>query len=238
MRELLDDFKPYINQNGMVPFTNPPGGTTQNCTLFTAYYLCAINDNMVSDDLVDHDLTAEIMRLVDAYSKHIDATGMPRRKPGDDELESNDNLIGIGYASYTLSPSFARLILAYFRSTGWYWGGLDSPKAYLGRHRAVEAHLQLAGQIEKPDFFTQIPWLISVLISCFKSKNDQDNFSLSYLMTRLVSDAYRDGCDVPFLMLFGALTWKMVWKFRGMTMKQNLINYGWAGSPHVRWLRS
>jgi len=230
LNNLFFDFDPYRNQNGLVPYTNPPGGTTQNDICFTAYYLAAVLDNQ---DLPEE----EKQRLKTAVEKHIDPDGRTRRKPGDNELESNDNLCGWGFLSLHLDRSWAKRILSYFRSNGWYWGDSHDQRSWLGRHRALEAHFQVVAG-EKPDFFTQAFWVLATLYSCTRPKSDQDNFSLSFLMVRTVQDAVKMKFAPPGLMIGASLVWNLVWKLREMTLKQNLSNYGWANSPHVKWLKS
>lgn len=223
---VLERFRPYINQNGMIPY---PQTVSQNDTVFTAYAIMAIIDEL------GHLPFLWKKNLSEAYAKHLRADGATLRTPTSTELDSNDNLTGWAIASFYLDkPEFAQKILAYARANGWVWPGEEPMlKRYLGRHRAVEAHLMLAAG-EKPDFIVQFFWGIAVVLSMFSKTEDADAYSLSYCLVRLVHD--KPEAPVPMVIL--GWVWKAVMAVRHRSMSENLGRfYGWGGSPHAEFIK-
>lgn len=229
IKEVEDAFKPFINKWGMLPFSNSPPSISDNDVLFTAYAIMAIEDACGIDTFIEWTGS----NLKKSYEAYLRSDGATLRTPDRTDLDSNDNLIGWGVAAYFLKrPVFAESILSYARHNAWIWPG-DEPitNRWLGRHRATEAHLQLAAG-ETPDFVTQVFWCIAVVVSYF-SKNDADAFSLSYCMVRLA----RAASKTPVMMNLVGWGWIQIQKARGMTMKKNLEEvYGWPGSPHAKYI--
>lgn len=226
-KNVLEDFKPFINENGMVPYGTPPPTVSQNDTLFTAYYMMALENALGS--VPEH----ERLRLIDAYDKHIQADGLTVRTPVSTELESHDNLTGWGVAAVILKkPEYAQKILSFARYHGWIWPetGTDEGRRYLGRHRVVEPHLQLAAG-EIPDFLMQAVWCFVVLTSL---NGKGDSYSLPHCLVYVAEKCEQ---TPKWMKLVGAF-WKM-WQtqVRFLSFGENLAKfYGWGGSPHVRYL--
>ena len=225
----LEAFKPFINEYGMIPFCRPAPGVTQNDTLFTAYAMCAIFDEL------GHIPFVWKKDLITAYDKYMKDDGSTIRFPTSIEVESHDNLTGWGMAAFLLSkPSYAQKILSYARSNAWIWPGPEPEiKRYLGRHRAVEAHLMLAAG-EKPDYIVQFFWAIAVVQGMFSSDDDADAYSLVYLFVRLAHASP----IAPLPMVLLGWVWKLVQKARKRTMSKNLsAHYAWGNAPHAIFIQ-
>ena len=218
------NFLPYVNAYGMVPYTNPPGQSCQNDTLFTVYYMMAVIDQFGAID------AEERSRLIDAFNAYQLVSGVTVRFPGSTEVESNDNIIGIGLASLYLKYSpLAGGLLDFANRNSWYFPGDDKwYKRWLGRYPGTKAHLELcAGR--RVGFFSSIFWALTVYIAANRDY-EADNYSL----TECLCEAIRLR-PAPWLMRKAAEYWDR--KKPKITMRQNLINYGWAQSPHVESMK-
>lgn len=233
MQKFLD-FSPYVNANGMMPFCGTPPCISDNDTLFTAYAYMAIVDLFGGNDKVPLEFKA---KLIEAYDKHLNEDGSTKRTPNATGLDSNDNLTGWAIMSFYLDQDWAARILRFARTHGWLWPSSEGEpveQRWLGRHRAVEAHLMLGTQNEVPDYLLQFFWAIAVVMGAFGKKTDADAFSLGYCLVRLAIECPR----TPRPMLAVAAFWKFIQRLRGRTMSQNLAEvYGWAGSPHSRYIK-
>lgn len=222
---IIEDFKPYVNKYGMVPYTNPPGITCQNDTLFTTYYLMAVLDHVGAID------EEEKVRLRRAFFTYQDIDGHTVRFPGSTEVESNDNIIGIGLAAIYIDCSLlADCLLNFANRNFWFFPGHDAwYKRWLGRYPGTKAHLELcAGR--RVGILSSIFWALTVYIAANR-KYEPDNYSLTYCLCEAVRLKWK---KAPWLMRKMVGYWEK--KRPQISMKQNLINYGWADSPHVKYM--
>jgi hypothetical protein len=228
---IVEDFIPLRNECGAVTDT---GKVSQNDVLFSAIYVLALVQNL---DEIPED---ELDRLRLALERYIRPDGFTRRTPVSDELESNDNEVGWGLLSAVLRPAWAANLLAALRHNGWLLpptGTATEGQRFSGRFLSTRAHLEIAAQ-ERPDWIEQFFWCLAVVVSMFKSAGDQDNFTESYIMIWTPLYLSKTGVAVPASMVITAYLWKLVWWLRGLTMRQNLVNYGWrVDSPFIRWIR-
>jgi hypothetical protein len=224
--EVLKEFEPHINENGMVPY-GPPHTVTQNDTLFSAYYLLAVENALGTVP------EKEKVRLRAAYEKHILEDGLTKRTPTSTELESHDNLTGWGLAAVMLDRrDWAKRILSYARNNGWIYPDpdeKDEKRRWLGRHRVLEPHLMMAAG-EKPDYLMQLVWVGTVLSAL---KGIGDSYSLTYV---LVETALKS--NPPLTIQIAAEVWLLAQRARNLNLGENLDKYyGWGGSPHVKYLK-
>ena len=225
--ELMREYDLYLNPNGM--FTVPAKTIGGNDVLYTAYALCGILDNCLDMPETFKDQLSESLLL------YISPDGTTLKNPQSRELESGDNLHGWGLLSFYLSPMFAKLILKYARRNQWQWPGHeDSFKRWIGRHRALEAHLQLATKEESPDYLMQFFWCIAVLSGCITMHNrsDQDGYALAYCLVRVA----RYSPDAPVSMKCMVHVWDFFRSITKRSMRQSLEDYGWINTPHAKYI--
>lgn len=223
--DVLKEFAPFVNQYGMVPYSTGPIPTvTQNDTLFTCYYMMALENSLGGIPVL------EAQRLSKAYDAHILEDGLTLRTPSSHELESHDNLTAWGLVSMYLYKDYAARILSYARKNAWIWPGDDHiGRAYLGRHKVLEPHLMVCAG-ESPDFLLQAVWC-GVILTSLTAKGD--GYSLCALLVKAVEKGYR----VPLSMRIAASIWVATQKARKLTLGENLAQYyGWEGSPHAKYL--
>lgn len=239
--EVLKEFEPHINQFGAVV---PQARVSQNDPLFTAFYVFCLEDVHGKVPLQEMD------RLIVSFDAYLRADGATLRSPESQELDSHDNLIAWSALSQALDPEWAERILKFARANGWQWPGDAHPfRSWLGRHRAVEASLMLAAK-ETPDFLIQFFWIIGVLSGAFgNNKNaggfegrwDNDAFNHSYTMVRVLLKEFKVSSNKRRMqilpMLATSLAHTIIWKMRGITIKENLTRYGLKDLPWPKWIK-
>lgn len=229
---ILQEFAPFKNRFGAYPWSPNPPNVSDNDVLYTAFAVMAVSDGGTPTEAMAFE--NELSLSMSAYLTNDCAT---KRTPENGSLDSGDNLIGWGVIAQKCEPSFADGILRFARKTGWIWPsdeGDGVSKRWLGRHRAVQAHLMLASKYEQPDFVDQFFWAVAVISSLFAKKTDGDAFNLSYCLVRVALDEETTPIGIRII----GLVWRLGQSMRGMTMRKNLEEvYGWAGSPHAKYIK-
>jgi len=234
-QEVLEEFKPYKNEYGMYPFSTNPPEVTQNDPLFTAYAMMSIVDACGE---LPMGFAGE---LILSYDMYINSTGLTLRSPKSTELDSDDNLTGWGVAAHYLDSAYAKSILNYARKNAWIWPSADKSKTlfqrWLGRFRQTEAHLMLPAG-ERPGLDLQFFWCLAVLSSALSWRTNADAYSLGYCLVRVALEDDHRVNKTPYLMILFCGIWALCQAIKKMNMSKNLSkNYGWANSPHAKYIK-
>ena len=126
-----------------------PHSISQNGALFTAHHAMLTQTTGIGE-VVLHVLVERGGRTI----RH------PTRR---DEIDSTDNLVGLGTLAALCTPYYAKEILDYGRKNGF--------KAFLFRMLQVKAHLKLAAGFT-PNPIERLVWTYCVISSTFKKSHD------------------------------------------------------------------
>lgn len=174
-RDAMREFREH--QFGVVSCNrNPTDHSTDNGLLFSATYICLIDQPELEKEWFD--------KLLKACQV---APGLFNRYPGDDGKDSWDDLIGVAAASHLLGLPYDLDILSWGESHKWSWNNQNpliwTGETFLGRFPAFIAFLQgSAGKAISPA--DQFLFSAACIASPFGT--DTSGKCLMYLMTRTI----------------------------------------------------
>ena len=185
--EILNLLEPWRDPiNGFI--SHRKGGETGNGAMYTGVVTALIDKlcKTVWGYVVIPQVVAE--SLIAPYEKVEDSEnpGLFKRnvnKGGGHN--ANDDYFGIGVASMILdNGAMAKRVLEYGRKTGGHFNDQEPGKfrwkSILWRMPQLESHLQFCAK-EIPNPYWQLVWAFSLLITCFRPKEDQDGHRKAWL---------------------------------------------------------
>lgn len=239
METFIKNFSGYFDGFGFM-CDGKHGRTSQNGTLFTAWYILCLIDHFDEDpeagiDYLDY-YDSERNRIVKAYSDCIMPDGSTVRFPGCKDLESTDNLVGWGVFGFFLSPANLRRVYGFAEREHWIWPSRNTiPEAlerrWLGRMRQVVAHIKISLNI-KTNLLESIWWASSVLSSLFK-RQDFDAYALSYLLCRVEKESR----TADLITTTARVIWTYVFKLKYKNGIHDVIESHWPNHSIIKYLK-
>ncbi len=210
---IKDDFKPYIDEFGLVQ--PKKGEMSGNGLLYTAHYAIILSDHGELDDI-------EVERLKKVYDSCQKEPGLMMRSPVGGaqwkDQEGPDDYFGVAAAAYFLESDIADSVLRYGndmpaleysdefeneekrKMSRIYWKVLsflgctkyvynnDKPRyftqsAFMGRMPNLLANLEW-GAGESPSFFRKLWWCVALIVGSFAPADHSDSWIVSWLSVR------------------------------------------------------